>query len=113
MAGAEGHRGECNKTGLEDQVGGRPHGLPADSGRKPMSDSYRTEAKESAKKAYSSRAVIPDEAGEQACPTHRPDPPGVWCPESHRTLQLENHGAHARTHTQLVSEVRRTTAQHT
>lgn len=61
MAGVEWNWGKCNEMGLEDRVGGRPRGLPVDSGHKPMSDSYRMEAKESMKEVYSSHVVTPDE----------------------------------------------------
>lgn len=84
----EGHWGKCNETGPEDRVGGRPHGLPADLRRKPMSNSsYRMEAEESAKEAYSSRVVISDEVthsrhGWETGVSHTPARPsgsvGLW-----------------------------------
>lgn len=119
MAGVEWNWGKCNETGLEDRVGGRPRGLPVDSGHKPMSDSYRMEAKESVKEVYSSHVVTPDEVTYSSHYWEKGlSHTGQALREcgalgTHCTLQLENHGTYTHTHTrayhpQLVSGVRRT-----
>lgn len=106
--------GKCNETGLEDRVGGRPRGLPVDSGHKPMSDSYRMEAKESVKEVYSSHVVTPDEVTYSSHYWEKGlSHTGQALREcgalgTHCTLQLENHGmcTHTHTHTRIPPTAR-------